>query len=247
MAVAAKRRAPAKKAAKKRAPAKKAVEARPGQEGRQAGSGTEGREAGSGTEGRKEAGSCQEGGQAGSGTQGRQEAGSGEEGGRSGLRRARPPRSGLRPGRRPSGPRKAVKKRAPLSGRRPSRSGQPLARLSRSGDPGQEGRASCPCPQGGEAALSASFPREHARPGAFGPPAPRGAPVRRAAELPDVGRPVDVIGQVGVPQDPDGEAEPRRLGAVRPERAGAVGEAEVAMPPGGAARWCRRPAGREPG
>ena len=45
----------------------------------------------------------------------------------------------------------------------------------------------------------------------------------------DVGRPVDVIGQVGVTDDPDGEAEPRGLGTMGAERSRSVGEAEVAM------------------
>ena len=128
MAVAAKRRAPARKAAKKRAPAKKAVEARPGQEGRQAGSGAkkavkrapaqEGRqEAGSGearrprsglrprsgrtaSQGDQEAGPGQEGRQAGSGAQGDQEAGPGQEGCEEAPPSGAPARKRRRPRRR---------------------------------------------------------------------------------------------------------------------------------------------------
>ena len=47
-------------------------------------------------------------------------------------------------------------------------------------------------------------------------------------ELGDVGRPVDVIGEVRVPQDAHGEPESDRFGPVGPEGPGSVGEVEVA-------------------
>ena len=64
------------------------------------------------------------------------------------------------------------------------------------------------------------------------------------ARVGEVGGQVDVPAEVRVLHDAGGQVEPGGLGAVAPERAGAVREARTRRRWAGRARWCRRSAGR---
>ncbi len=217
MAVAAKRRAPARKAAKKRAPAKKAVKGAPAKKAEKR---APARKAVKRSPAKKAAK-------------------------RAPARKATKKRAPAKKAVKRAPARKATKKRAAakkaVSGpqpARPSRSVQPakkaakrapLARPSRSGRRSQEGSASCARPQGGQAPLGTAFQTEHVRPGAYGPPVPRpGGRSGTLVELGDVGGPVDVVREGRLAQDSYGEAETGGFRPMCPEGPGTIGEVKGA-------------------
>ena len=219
MAVAAKRRAPAKKAAKKRAPAKKAVKRATAKKAvkRAPARKSVKRARHEGPKKRAPAKKAA-----------KKRAPAKKGPAKRAVRRARPTKKRAPAKKAKAGKKRAPAKKAARGGHRPRSGLRPKAAKRRpSGLRPRRPRARSLRPQGGEAPLSASFPSGTRETGGLRAPGSAcrlptrvgGAPRRRPASR----RRRPGPGRAG----PARQSQPRRLGPVGAERAGPVGEAEV--------------------